>query len=153
MAPHTLCPPIALAALLLVGGIPSNPPHPGVAAGALQAPTARISLTDSSLALEGIARPVLPPPPVGIRLFPHTDHTIRLVGLINTAGGCASPTALRPALFADTLRLYLAQAMVCPSVFTPRPLYGRVEGLRAGTYHVEFYLSDRLWMQTEVNVP
>ncbi len=73
--------------------------------------------------------------------------------MINTAGGCANPTALRPALFADTLRLYLTQGMVCPSVVTPRPLDGRVEGLRAGTYHVEFYLAYKLWMRTEVTVP
>ena len=120
-----------------------------------QAPTAQISLTDTSLALEGLhgTAPV-PPSTVGVRLFAHADHTIRLVGTINTAGGCANPTALQPALTADTLRLYLVQPrMMCPAIFTPRTVYGRVEGLTPGTYHVEFYVGFARWTHVVIPVP
>jgi hypothetical protein len=122
---------------------------------ARQAPTAKISLTDTSLALEGLhgTAPV-PPRALGVRLFAHADHTIRLVGTINTAGGCTNPTALQPALTADTLRLYVVQPkLMCPAIFTPRTVYGRVEGLAPGTYQVEFYVGLTPWTHVEMSVP
>ncbi len=62
MPPLTLRSCTALAALTLARGVPTSlPAHSGAAArNAPQTPTARISITDSTLAFEGVERPMPP---------------------------------------------------------------------------------------------
>jgi hypothetical protein len=131
----------ALAVVLSGLELPATQPRDQVPR-APEALPAQLSLSDREVAYGGLGEESDRTASRG-DVFGWHDGSIRFVGQVDTAGGCADPSGIRATLHDRTVRVEILApgqdsggALACPAVFTPHVIYARVTGLKPGRYHL-----------------